>query len=174
MVPHLDPGRPVPTLVAGDQFVLNRLLLEALRDEVGDRLAIAEMELNWPTEPFGPVAEVHEAAGTEELMLAAVPGIEIAITEMAPFTARVIEAAHALRLIVVCRGGPVNVNLGAATARGIPVCYTPARNAAATAEYTVGLLLAAMRRLAEGHKDLTSGVWRGDFYAYREAGTELE
>jgi D-3-phosphoglycerate dehydrogenase len=35
-------------------------------------------------------------------------------------------------------------------------------------------LLAAMRRLAEGHKDLTGGVWRGDFYAYREAGTELE
>ncbi len=132
------------------------------------------MELNWPTEPFGPVAEVHEAAGTEERMLAAVLGIEIAVTEMAPFTARVIAAAHALRLIVVCRGGPVNVNLGAATARGIPVCYTPARNAAATAEYTVGLLLAAMRRLAEGHNDLIGGVWRGDFYAYREAGTELE
>ena len=132
------------------------------------------MELNWPTEPFGPVAEVHEAAGTEELLLGAVPGIEIAVTEMAPFTARVIGAADALRLIVVCRGGPINVNLGAATARGIPVCYTPARNAAATAEYTVGLLLAAMRRLAEGHGDLISGVWRGDFYAYREAGTELE
>jgi D-3-phosphoglycerate dehydrogenase / 2-oxoglutarate reductase len=174
MVPGLNTARSVPTLVAGDQFVLNRLLLDALRAEVGDRLAIAEMELNWPTEPFGPVAEVQEAAGTEELMLAAVPGIEIAVTEMAPFTAGVIAAAHALRLIMVCRGGPINVNLGAATARGIPVCYTPARNAAATAEYTVGLLLAAMRRLAEGHGDLISGVWRGDFYAYREAGTELE
>ena len=68
----------------------------------------------------------------------------------------------------------MNVNLAAATERGIPVCYTPARNAAATAEYTIGLLLAAMRRLAEGHKDLTDGVWRGDFYAYSEAGIELE
>jgi D-3-phosphoglycerate dehydrogenase / 2-oxoglutarate reductase len=174
MVPDLDATHSVPTLVAGDQFVLNRLLLDALRAEVGDRLATAEIELNWPTEPFGPVAEVHEAAGTEELMLAAVPDIEIAVTEMAPFTARVIAAAHDLRLIVVCRGGPVNVNLDAATARGIPVCYTPARNAAATAEYTVGLLLAAMRRLAEGHKDFIGGIWRGDFYAYREAGTELE
>ena len=58
-------SRPVATLVAGDQFVLNRLLLDALRAETGDRLAIVEMELNWPTEPFGPVAEVHEAAGTE-------------------------------------------------------------------------------------------------------------
>src|SRR3989337_2963411 len=123
MVHDLDIARPVPTLVAGDQFVLNRLLFDALRAEVADCLATAEMELNWPTEPFGPVAEVHEAAGTEERMLAAVLGIEIAVTEMAPFTARVIEAAHALRLIVVCRGGPANVNLGAAPERGGPVCY---------------------------------------------------
>lgn len=174
MVPTVNSGRPVATLVAGDQFVLNRLLLDALRGEVGDRLATVELELNWPTEPFGAVAEVQEAAGTEELMLDVVPGVQIAVTEMAPFTERVISAADALRLIVVCRGGPVNVNLAAASQRGIPVCYTPARNAAATAEYTIGLLLAAMRRLAEGHKDLIDGVWRGDFYAYREAGTELE
>ena len=174
MVPAPDTARGVTTLVAGDQFVLNRLLLDALQAEVGDRLATVEMEFNWPREPFGPVAEVHEAAGTEEQMLGLIPGVEIAVTEMAPFTERVIAAADALRLIVVCRGGPVNVNLAAATERGIPVCYTPARNAAATAEYTVGLLLAAMRRLAEGHKDLIGGVWRGDFYAYRDAGTELE
>ena len=174
MVPEPDTARAVTTLVAGDQFVLNRLLLHALRAQVGHPLATVEMELNWPREPFGPVAEVHEAAGTEELLLELIPGVEIAVTEMAPFTKRVIAAADVLRLIVVCRGGPVNVNLAAATERGIPVCYTPARNAAATAEYTIGLLLAAMRRLAEGHKDLTAGVWRGDFYAYAEAGTELE
>ncbi len=174
MVPTFNRDRAVATLVAGDQFVLNRLLLEALRTEAGDRLSIVETELNWPTDPFGPVAEVKEASGSEELMLGLIPGIEVAVTEMAPFTARVISAADALRMIVVCRGGPVNVNLAAATERGIPVCYTPARNAAATAEYTIGLLLAAMRRLAEGHKDLTSGIWRGDFYAYSQAGTELE
>jgi D-3-phosphoglycerate dehydrogenase / 2-oxoglutarate reductase len=174
MVLDPDTSRTVTTLVASDQFVLNRLLLDALQAEVGNRLTTVEMELNWPTEPFGPVAEVHEAAGTEEMLLRLIPGVEIAVTEMAPFTKRVIAAADALRLIVVCRGGPVNVNFAAATERGIPVCYTPARNAAATAEYTIGLLLAAMRRLAEGHKDLVGGVWRGDFYAYTEAGTELE
>jgi D-3-phosphoglycerate dehydrogenase len=75
---------------------------------------------------------------------------------------------------VVCRGGPVNVNLEAATERGIPVCYSPARNAAATAEYTIGLLLAAMRHITEGSRDLEQGIWRGDFYAYDVAGIELE
>jgi D-3-phosphoglycerate dehydrogenase / 2-oxoglutarate reductase len=169
-----DDDRTGRTLVAGDQFVLNRLLVDALRAETGSLLDITERSLDWPVVPFGDVAEVREAAGTEEIMLELVPGIEIAVTEMAPFTARVIAAAEALRLIVVCRGGPVNVNLQAATARGIPVCFTPGRNAAATAEYTIGLLLAALRRLAEGHGDLLRGVWRGDFYAYDEAGIELE
>jgi len=89
-------------------------------------------------------------------------------------TRRVIESADALKLIVICRGGPVNVNIEAATERGIPVCFSPARNASATAEYTIGLLLAAMRRLAEGHRDLKQGVWRGDFYAYEDAGSEVE
>jgi D-3-phosphoglycerate dehydrogenase / 2-oxoglutarate reductase len=164
----------VSTLVAGDRFVRNRLLIDALRAEAGSRLAIVEHEFDWPVTPFGPVAEVKEAAGTEAEMLALVPGVEIVITEMAPLTERVIAAAEALRLIVVCRGGPVNVNLAAAAERRIPVCFTPGRNAAATAEYTVGLLLAAMRHLAAGHRDLARGVWRGDFYAYDDAGTELE
>ncbi len=174
MVFAVTKNRTVRTLVAGDLFVLNRLLLDALRNEAGDRLAITQVEFDWPLEPFGPVAEVKEAAGTEEEMLGLVPGIEIAVTEMAPFTEKIIAAADTLRLIVVCRGGPVNVNLDAATARAIHVCYTPARNATATAEYTIGLLLAALRRLAEGHNDLASGVWRGDFYAYANAGQELE
>ncbi|MBA3643005.1 MAG: 2-hydroxyacid dehydrogenase [Chloroflexia bacterium] len=168
------PDRPLPTLVAGDRFVLNRLLLDALTNEIGDRLDPRTVELAWPVEPFGPVAEVQEAVGTEEQMLDLLAGVEVAVTEMAPFTERVLAGASALRLIVVCRGGPVNVNLTAATARQIPVCYTPGRNAAATAEYAIGLLLAAMRQIAAGANDLREGIWRGDFYAYDVAGEEID
>ncbi len=165
----------VPTLLAGDQFVLNSLLRDALAAEAGDQLLdLREIEFAWPVDPFGPVAEVKEAAGTEDKILSVLDGIEVVVTEMAPFTRRVIEASPALRLIVVCRGGPVNVNLEAATEQGIPVCYSPARNAAATAEYTIGLLLAAMRHIVDGSRDLANGIWRGDFYAYDVAGTELE
>jgi D-3-phosphoglycerate dehydrogenase len=169
-------GTPVPTLVAGDRFVLNRLLRAALEERAPGRLAFAEHEFAWPIEPFGPVAEVQEASGSEAETIALLPGIEVVVTEMAPLTRAVLDsaAAAALKLVVVCRGGPVNVNLEAATARGIPVCFTPARNATATAEYTVGLLLAAMRRLAHGHAELGRGTWRGDYYAYDEAGSELE
>lgn len=161
-------------LVAGDAFVRNRLLLAGLHAEGVDTAAATEIEFAWPVAPFGDVAEVHEAVGSEAQVSGLVSDVEIVVTEMAAMTARVIAAAADLRLIVVCRGGPVNVNVDAASARGIPVCYSPGRNAAATAEYTVGLMLAALRRIPFAHADLARGIWRGDFYRYDEAGTELE
>ena len=160
----------VATLLAGDQFVRNSLLRDALAAEVADQLALHEIEFGWPHDPFGPVAEVKEAAGTEERMLAALDGIEVVVTEMAPMTRRVLDGAPALRLIVVCRGGPVNVNLEAATERGIPVCYSPARNAAATAEYTIGLLLAALRHIVEGAHDLVARRLARRFLRLRPGG----
>ncbi len=38
----------VRILAAGDHFVLNRLLVDALRDEVGDVSDIREITLPWP------------------------------------------------------------------------------------------------------------------------------
>ena len=42
-------------------------------------------------------------------LIAALPGVEVAITQMGPFTERVLDAAPDLRFLVCCRGGPVNV-----------------------------------------------------------------
>src|SRR4051794_35781783 len=95
-------ARSVSALIAGDRFVGNALLRDALRAEVGDRLLLHEIELPWPLEPFGPVAEVNEASGSEEELHAALSGIEIIVTEMAPLTRRVIAGAERLQLIVVC------------------------------------------------------------------------
>ena len=71
-------------------------------------------------------------------------------------------------------GGPVNVNVEAATRRKIPVLNSPGRNAAATAEFTVGLILAGMRRICLGAARMKEGVWDGSLYMYRECGEELE
>lgn len=159
-------------LLLGDKFVRCALLEEALREEVG-QVSATSVELAWPIVPFGRVAEVDEASGSEEDVLAHIQGKEIIVTEMAPLTARVFAAADALRLVVVTRGGPVNVNLEAATRHGVVVCNIPGRNAQAAAEYALGMILAAVRRIAEAHSGLVGGRWRGDLYAYEEAGFEL-
>ena len=118
-----------------------------------------ELELPWPSVPFGRVAEVDEAAGTEEQLIEALQGVRVCLTQMAPLTARILDACPDLELFAVSRGGPVNANLEAATAHGVAVTFAPGRNARATAEYTVGLMLAAMRGIADGHTGVSAGRW---------------
>ncbi|OSC42926.1 NAD(P)-dependent oxidoreductase [Mycobacterium decipiens] len=62
-----------------------------------------------------------------------------------------------LRAVASTRGDPNNVDIAGATAAGIPVLNTPARNADAVAEMTVALLLAATRHLISADADVRSG-----------------
>ena len=62
-----------------------------------------------------------------------------------------------LRAIASTRGDPNNVDIDGATAAGIPVLNTPARNADAVAEMAVALLLAATRHLLSADADVRSG-----------------
>ncbi|GAA4308876.1 D-3-phosphoglycerate dehydrogenase [Actinomadura luteofluorescens] len=160
-------------LAAGDLFVRNELLIGALRAEAPGDLAFSEVTLPWPVEPFGRVAEVDEASGTEEQLIEALRGAEVCVTQMAPLTRRILEASPDLRLFGISRGGPVNANLEAATEHGVAVCFAPGRNAGATAEHTLGLILAAVRRIPQTHVDLMAGQWRGDYYRYDDVGIEI-
>lgn len=160
-------------LIAGDRFVTPELFRSALDATLLEPARYSEWELPWPYEPFRSIAGVHEASGTPEETIEQLGDAEVAVTQMAPFTAEVFRARPALRMVGVCRGGPVNVDLAAATEAGVVVTFAPGRNAQAAAEFTVGLMLAASRRVVHADRDLRGGVWRGDYYALTEVGTEL-
>ncbi|WP_058041086.1 2-hydroxyacid dehydrogenase [Streptomyces roseifaciens] len=162
-------------LAAGDHFVLPRLLTEELRAAAPETpLDVHELTLPWPHTPFGPVAEVEEASGTEDALIEALRGARVCVTQMAPLTERVLRACPDLELFCISRGGPVNANLAAATRHGVSVSYAPGRNATATAEHTLALLLAAARGIGDVHTDLKRGTWRGDYYDYDACGIEIE
>jgi D-3-phosphoglycerate dehydrogenase / 2-oxoglutarate reductase len=73
-----------------------------------------------------------------------------------------------LRAVASTRGDPNNVDVAGATAAGIPVLYTPARNADAVAEMTLALLLAATRHLLTADADVRAGnVFRDGTIPYQ-------
>lgn len=67
------------------------------------------------------------------------------------------QGSRALIAVASTRGDPNNVDIAAATAAGIPVLNTPARNADAVAEMAVALLLAVTRHLLTADADVRSG-----------------
>jgi D-3-phosphoglycerate dehydrogenase len=161
-------------LVAGDHFILPSLFAEAIRAEVKTALEFREYQSPWPAVPFGKIGEVTEASGSEDEIIQALDGVSIYVANHAPLTKKVLEGAPDLKLAVIARGGPTNANVEEATRRGVIVCNAPGRNATATAEHTMSLILAVLRRIPETHAALAQGEWRGDYYEYDKCGLELE
>ncbi len=76
-------------------------------------------------------------------------GVSILVTEADLVSADVLDRAPQLKVICVCRGEAVNVDIAAATRHGILVLYTPGRNAHAVADLTVCLMLMLVRHIPE-------------------------
>ena len=86
-------------------------------------------------------------------------GAELLVTEIERVYAAVLDALPSLRLVATARGGPVNVDLAACAGRGIPVLFTPARNADSVADFTLGLLLSLVRGISASERHLRSTGW---------------
>jgi D-3-phosphoglycerate dehydrogenase len=62
-----------------------------------------------------------------------------------------------IKIIGICRGYPDNVDMDVATKKGIPVFFTPDRNADAVADLTIGLILCQLRHITKSDRLLRSG-----------------
>jgi D-3-phosphoglycerate dehydrogenase len=78
--------------------------------------------------------------------------IDVFIVEFEQITEKILAKSKHLKLIASVRAGPqANIDIAAATRRGIPVLYSPGRSSDVVADFTIGLLLAATRYIAKGH-----------------------
>ncbi len=99
---------------------------------------------------------------SENELSATLEGADLLLVGYEQVTAQVIEKAKELKLIGCSRSNPVNVDVAAATLRGIPVIHAPGRNANAAAEFTIGLMLNVARHIARSDRALRSGRYLGD------------
>jgi D-3-phosphoglycerate dehydrogenase len=89
----------------------------------------------------------------EESLINAVKGIDAMIIRSDKITPAVIEAADSLKIVVRAGAGYDNVNLEAATAKGVTVMNTPGQNSNAVAELVLGMMVFQARN----HFNGTSG-----------------
>ena len=87
-------------------------------------------------------------------------GAEALITEHDHVTEKVVAANPQLQFIGVCRGTPSNVAVAKATEMGIPVFFTPARNAQAVAELFISNVIMLLRNTIPGINWLKGRNWQ--------------
>jgi D-3-phosphoglycerate dehydrogenase len=110
------------------------------------------VEEPWLTGPHEPIRLLDADALAARIEAA---GADVVITEADSVAGPVLDLP--LRAVGSTRGDPTNVDVAAATKRGIPVLRAPARNADAVAELTVGLLLACTRGIVAADGDVRGG-----------------
>ncbi len=74
-------------------------------------------------------------------------------------TRKVIEAAPKLRVVGRAGVGVDNVDVDAATQRGIVVMNTPSGNTISTAELTFSMLMSLARKIPQAHGSMKAGEW---------------
>lgn len=74
-------------------------------------------------------------------------------------TADVIDIAKNLKLIGRAGAGVDNIDVEAATRKGIIVMNTPGGNTVSAAEHTCGMLLASARLIPQAHGEVKQGIW---------------
>jgi D-3-phosphoglycerate dehydrogenase len=83
----------------------------------------------------------------------------ILIRSATKMTAELIELAENLKVIGRAGTGVDNVDIPAATRRGIIVANAPESNSVAAAEHTLALMLALFRDVPQAHRSLVEGRW---------------
>ncbi|WP_213953504.1 hydroxyacid dehydrogenase [Variovorax sp. dw_954] len=106
------------------------------------------------------VIYLKDAESVEELEhLMATEPIDAVISRTVTLSANAIAACPTLKVISKHGVGVSNIDVEAATERGIPVYVTPGANAQSVAEMTLGLMFAAARRIGWMDRELHDGRW---------------
>lgn len=100
----------------------------------------------------------HERTGPSQVV-ERLRGAQVVITNKVVLDADIIAAAEALQLICVCATGTNNVDLDAASARGIPVCNVIDYAGPGVAQHTLALMLGLATNWHRYAADVRAGEW---------------
>ncbi len=124
---------------------------------IADKLSAAGMDILRAAEGI----EIDEAPGLKPAELAAKigPYHGLIVRSGSTVTEEVIAAANSLKVIGRAGIGVDNIDVPAATKRGIVVMNTPAGNNVTTAEHAISMMLALARCIPQATASMKSGKW---------------
>ena len=137
-------------LVAGDLYVPPTVFKIAFASLLADN-SIRFIQVN-EADRMNPSTEseksIREFSGNPKQLVQELRDEEILVVHAAPVTDAVMDASPNMKLVCCARGGPVNIDVKAATERKITVVAAPGRNAEAVADYVLGVIIVLARNLS--------------------------
>ena len=157
----------IDVLVVGDEFIPAASYGEAFA-AAPELVRLRSVALGGTKAEQHAAQQVMERAGAGAVpappeVVAALAGIEALCLHFAPVGAELLARGPALRIVAVARAGLENVDVAAATKRGIAVVPAHGRNAGAVAELQLALMLAETRNVARADASVKAGGWRKEF-----------
>ncbi|HEV2034687.1 MAG TPA: NAD(P)-dependent oxidoreductase [Candidatus Dormibacteraeota bacterium] len=151
-------------LVVGDSFVPVPVFERGLAGLQGThQLEYLQLDESQELVPSSASeGSIREYLGTPAQIASRVPDTEILVVHGAPVTDEVLAAAPNLRLICCARGGPVNVDVAAVSARQIPLVNTPGKNAESVADQALAFMIMLARGFPKAQRFLIEGGTLGE------------
>ena len=122
------------------------VMVYPLVNAIGERMLAEKMRLVWPKGE--DAASISAALEDAEAIILRGP---------ARLTAEMIDKAPKLKVIAAQGAGTDNIDVAAATRRGIPVIYGAGIAPDAVAEYVIGAAVVAHRQFLVSHREFASG-----------------
>lgn len=159
----------------GNQFISSDVMITEIQKHFPDSEVVGT-DTGWPLnlEHFvNQGEEVSECDGDEDMIAELATDADFLVVDIAPVTKRILAQLPKLQAIAATRGGATNINLAEATRRRIPVFNSPGRNSTSVVEFTIALVFSHLKRISLAHQCMKDGIWRGDLYAFKNAGSEI-
>jgi D-3-phosphoglycerate dehydrogenase len=163
-------------LAVGDSYMPTRYFRQAFA-ALGPGQTIEYLQVDRAV-PFTPSTvsdlRIKEYQGSPAQICAYMADVEVLVVQGAPVTEAVLDASESLKLVGCARGGPVNVDVEAVSARGLPLVNTPGKNAEAVADQTLAFLVMLARGFPRAQRFLEDGeLLKDNWEGARFIGSDL-
>lgn len=114
------------------------------------------------------VEVVYEPKYGENDIPAHLDGINVIVVRSTNVNAVAFENGKVLKIVIRAGSGYNNIDVKAATEKGVAVANTPGKNSIAVAELAMGLILSIDRKIPDNVKDFNAGVWNKGAFSKAE------